>query len=55
MSHFLWVLALAVALGGPPLQWATPFNSAASATKAGGRFDPNGAPTEAGGQFDPNG
>lgn len=65
MSRILLALALGLALGGPPLQWAAGLFEAAGSqwdpngaagTDAGGRWDPNGAAgTDAGGQWDPDG
>jgi hypothetical protein len=60
MSRLLWVLALGLALGGPPLQsWAAGLFEAAQAplagTDAGGIFDPNGGAPNAGNIFDPDG
>jgi hypothetical protein len=61
MSRILLVLALGLALGGPPLQsWVVGVFEAALATAAdtdaGSIFDPNGGATaDAGNRFDPDG
>jgi hypothetical protein len=59
MSRALAVLALALALGGPPLQWASSLVEVLlSATQdSGSQENSNGAPptSDYGGQWDPNG
>lgn len=70
MSRVFLVLALGLALAGPPLQWAAGLFGAAVASSSdtdhGSRWDPNGQPgaeavagsdseTDHGSQWDPNG
>jgi hypothetical protein len=60
MSRVLVILGLALALGGPPLQWASSLIEAVlSATSDyGNTFDPDGSQTptsDYGSQWDPNG
>lgn len=59
MSRALLALALGLALGGPPLQWASSLVEVllSGTSEYGNTFDPNGsqANSDYGNQFDPNG